>query len=61
MFNNNISIKFKIIWKIMMKKFNMSCDAHYHAEKFKIKIQLEYGETNKINCIMGWNELNNIV
>jgi len=43
------------------EKFNMSCDAHYHAEKFKIKIQLEYGETNKINCIMGWNELNNIV
>ena len=61
MFNNNKLIKFKIIWKIMMTKFNMSCDAHYHAEKFKIKIQFEYGETNKINCIMGWNELNNIV
>ena len=37
----------------MMKKFNMSCDAHYHVEKFEIKIQLVYGETNKINCIMG--------
>lgn len=61
MFNNNESIKFKIIWNIMMKKFNMSCDAHYHVEKFEIKIQLVYGETNKINCIMGWNELNNIV
>ena len=32
---------------------NMHCDVHYYPAKFKIKIQLVYGETKKINSIMG--------
>ena len=28
--------------------FNMHCDVHYHSVKFKIKIQLVYGEIKKI-------------
>ena len=31
----------------------MHCDVHYYPTKFDIKIQLMYGETKKINCIMG--------
>ena len=31
-----------------MKFFlNMHCDVHYYPAKFKIKIQLVYGETKK--------------
>ena len=33
--------------------FNMHCDVYYYIAKFKIKIQLMYGETKKINYIMG--------
>ena len=31
----------------------MHCDVHYYPTKFKIKIQLVYGEIKKINSIMG--------
>ena len=31
----------------------MHCDVNYYAAKFEIKIQLVYGETKKINCVMG--------
>ena len=31
----------------------MHCDVYYYPAKFEIKIQLMYGETKKINCIMG--------
>ena len=31
---------------------NMHFDVCYHPAKFKIKIQLVYGETKEINCIM---------
>ena len=33
--------------------FSIHCDAYYYLAKFKIKIQLVYGETKKINCVMG--------
>ena len=39
----------------------MHCDVHYYPAKFEIKIQPGYGETEKINCIMGQNKLNSIV
>ena len=39
----------------------MHPDVHYHPTKFEVKIQLVYGETKRINCIMGYNELNGIV
>ena len=32
---------------------NMHCDVHYNPVKFEIKIQLVYGKTKKINCVMG--------
>ena len=32
---------------------NTHCDVHYYHAKFEIKIQLVYGVTKKINCIMG--------
>ena len=31
----------------------MHCDVNYYAAKFEIKIQLVYGEKEKINYIMG--------
>ena len=31
----------------------MHGDVQYYPTKFDIKIQLVYGETKKINCIMG--------
>ena len=30
------------------KIFNMHCDVHYYPAKFEIKIQLAYGEKNKL-------------
>jgi hypothetical protein len=39
--------------KIIIIFFNTHCDVHYYSAKFDIKIQLVYGETKKINCIMG--------
>ena len=39
----------------------MHCDVHYYPAKIEIKIQPGYGETEKINCIMGQNKLNSIV
>jgi len=41
--------------------FHKFCDVHYYLAKFEIKIQHVYGETKKTNCIMGYNELNDIV
>ena len=36
-----------------MKLFlNMHCDVHYYPAKFKIKIQLVYEKSKKINSIM---------
>ena len=39
--------------KIIKLFLNMNYDIHYYAAKFEIKIELEYGETKKINCIRG--------
>ena len=47
--------------KLITIFFNMHCDVHCYSAKFEIKIQLVYGVTKKINCIVGVNELNNIV
>ena len=38
--------------KIIIIFNNMQYDVHYYPAKFKIKIQLVYGETKKTNCIM---------
>ena len=37
---------------------NMHYDVHCYHVKFKNKIQLMFGETRKINCIIGKNDLN---
>ena len=39
--------------KIIKLFLNMNCYVHYYPAKFEIKIQLVYGETKKINCVMG--------
>ena len=39
--------------KIIKLFINVHCHVHYYSAKFKIKIQLVYGETKKINSIMG--------
>jgi len=39
--------------KFITTFFNMHCDVHYYSTKFEIKIQLVYGETKRINCIIG--------
>ena len=39
--------------KIIKLFLNMHGDVQYYPAKFDIKIQLVYGETKKINCIMG--------
>ena len=39
----------------------MHRDVHYNPVKFEVKFQLVYGETKRTNCIMGYNELNDIV
>ena len=39
--------------KIIKLFLNMHCDVHYYPAKFEIKIQFVYGETKKINCVMG--------
>ena len=39
----------------------MHRDVHYHPVKFEVKIHLVYGETKRTNCIMGQNELNDII
>ena len=43
----------KLMGKIIKLFLNMHCDVHYYSAKIEIKIQLVYGETKKINCIMG--------
>ena len=39
--------------KIIKLFLNMHGDVQYYRAKFEIKIQLVYGETKKINCVMG--------
>ena len=39
--------------KIINFFLNMHCDVHYYPVKFEIKIQFVYGETKKINYVMG--------
>ena len=39
--------------KIIKLFLNMHCDVHHYPVKFEIKIQLVYGETEKINYVMG--------
>ena len=39
--------------KIIILFQNMHCNVHYYPAKFEIKIQLVYGETKKINRVMG--------
>ena len=38
--------------KIIKLFLNMNYYVHYYPAKFEIKIQLVYGETKTINCIM---------
>ena len=38
--------------KKIINFLNMHCDAHHYLAKSKIKIQLAYGETKKINYII---------
>ena len=53
-FNNKLTIGVQNYMKTNGEFFlNMHCDVHYYPAKFEIKIQLMYGETKKINCIMG--------
>lgn len=40
---------------------NIDYDIHYHSAKSQIIIQLVYGETKRINCILGYVEPNSIV
>ena len=38
--------------KFITTFFNMHRDVDYYSTKFEIKIQLVYGETKRINCII---------